>query len=198
MGSLGESPATKRMVHLLSVRLCKPQGNDESHLGGRGVPRGNGCCSGCLWRHALEALVTPAQLDIWATAAQYHLIHAVVVMVLALSANSDGMSLGPWPVIGFTGGVVLFSFSLYAYVLTGIAMFAMVTPLGGTAADTELVVTDLSWGQVTPASDGGQLEVTSRQREPKTMRRFTMANCAAVSGRLVEAFLLAYYPRSNF
>ena len=72
------------------------------------------------------------QVHTGATAAQYHLIHAVVVMILALSANNDGMPLGPWPVIGFTGGVVLFSFSLYAYVLTGIAMFAMVTPLGGT------------------------------------------------------------------
>ena len=88
--------------------------------------------AGAFGAHALEALVTPAQLDIWSTAAQYHLIHAVVVMILALSANNDGLSLGPWPVIGFTGGVVLFSFSLYAYVLTGIAMFAMVTPLGGT------------------------------------------------------------------
>ena len=91
-----------------------------------------GVAAGAFGAHALEALVPPAQLDIWATAAQYHLIHAVVVMVLALSANHDGMSLGPWPVIGFTGGVVLFSFSLYAYILTGIAMFAMVTPLGGT------------------------------------------------------------------
>ena len=76
-----------------------------------------GVAAGAFGAHALEALVTPAQLDIWATAAQYHLIHAVVVMVLALSANHDRMSLGPWPVIGFTGGVVLFSFSLYAYEL---------------------------------------------------------------------------------
>ena len=91
-----------------------------------------GVAAGAFGAHALEALATPAKLDIWSTAAQYHLIHAVVVMVLALSANNDGMSLGPWPVIGFAGGVVLFSFSLYAYVLTGIAMFAMVTPLGGT------------------------------------------------------------------
>ena len=97
-----------------------------------GLLGATGVAAGAFGAHALEALVTPAQLDIWATAAQYHLIHAVVVMTLALSANNDGMSLGPWPVIGFTGGVVLFSFSLYAYVLTGIAMFAMVTPLGGT------------------------------------------------------------------
>ena len=30
------------------------------------------------------------------------------------------------------------------------------------AVNSELVVTDLSWGQVTPASNGGQLEVTNR------------------------------------
>jgi len=91
-----------------------------------------GVAAGAFGAHALEALVTPAQLDIWATAAQYHLIHAVAVLILALTANTGGMSLGPWPIIGFAGGVVLFSFSLYAYVLTGIAMLAMVTPLGGT------------------------------------------------------------------
>ena len=65
-----------------------------------------GVAADAFGAHALEALVTPAQLEIWSTAAQYHLIHAVVVMILALSANNDGMSLGPWPVIGFTGGVV--------------------------------------------------------------------------------------------
>ena len=91
-----------------------------------------GVVAGAFGAHALESLVTPERLDIWATAAQYHLLHAVVVMVLALTANKGGMSVGPWPVIGFTGGVVLFSFSLYAYVLTEIPMFAMVTPLGGT------------------------------------------------------------------
>ena len=90
-----------------------------------------GVAAGAFGAHALESLVTPERLDIWATAAQYHLLHAVVVMVLALTANTGRMSVGPWPVIGFTGGVVLFSFSLYAYVLTEIPMFAMVTPLGG-------------------------------------------------------------------
>ena len=136
-----------------------------------------GVAAGAFGAHALEALVTPTQLEIWSTAAQYHLIHAVVVMILALSANNDGMSLGPWPVIGFTGGVVLFSFSLYAYVLTGNHDVRHGDAAGRNSADTELVVTDLSWGQVTAASDGGHLEATNRQRELKTMRRFTMVNC---------------------
>jgi len=33
--------------------------------------------------------------------------------------------------LGFTVGIVLFSFSLYALVLSGITQFAMVTPFGG-------------------------------------------------------------------
>jgi hypothetical protein len=41
-----------------------------------------------------------------------------------------------------------------------------------------LVVTDLSWVQVTPVSDGSPLEVTNRQQELKTMRRLTMVNFA--------------------
>ena len=33
--------------------------------------------------------------------------------------------------MGFTGGVLLFSFSLYALVLTDITRLAMITPVGG-------------------------------------------------------------------
>ena len=99
-----------------------------------------GVAAGAFGAHALEALVTPAQLDIWSTAAQYHLIHAVVVLVLALSVSKGGVALGPWPVTGFTSGVFLFSFSLYAYVLTGVPMFAMVTPLGGTVLILSLLL----------------------------------------------------------
>ena len=136
-----------------------------------------GVAAGAFGAHALEALVTPAQLDIWATAAQYHLIHAVVVMVLALSANHDRMSLGPWPVYRvhwWCDPVLFFSLCLC---LNRNRDVRYGDAAGRNSADTELVVTDLSWGQVTAASDGGHLEATNRQRELKTMRRFTMVNC---------------------
>ncbi len=136
-----------------------------------------GVAAGAFGAHALEALVTPAQLDIWATAAQYHLIHAVVVMVLALSANQRWHvtgSVARYRVHRWCGPVLFFPLCLC---LNGNRDVRYGDAAGRNSADTELVVTDLSWGQVTAASDGGHLEVTNRQRELKTMRRFTMVNC---------------------
>ena len=86
--------------------------------------------AGAFGAHALAATVTPERLDVWETASQYHLIHAAVLVVLALQSDQDGTR-WKWPVIGFTVGVVLFSFSLYALVLTGATALAMITPIGG-------------------------------------------------------------------
>lgn len=89
-----------------------------------------GVAAGAFGAHALQATVSPERIDIWETAAQYHLIHAAVIMALALhSQNSESR----WrlPIAGFIAGVLLFSFSLYALVLTDITQLAMITPVGG-------------------------------------------------------------------
>ncbi len=85
--------------------------------------------AGAFGAHALQASVTSERIQVWETAAQYHLIHSVVILLLALQ-SSDGYR---WRLLvkGFTAGVLLFSFSLYALVLTDITVLAMVTPLGG-------------------------------------------------------------------
>ena len=80
-----------------------------------------GVAAGAFGAHALGASVT---------AAQYHLIHAVVLLVLA-TRTTGAVALERWVVAGFTLGVLLFSFSLYALVLTDVSRFAMVTPVGG-------------------------------------------------------------------
>ncbi len=89
-----------------------------------------GVAAGAFGAHALEASVTPERLAVWDTAAQYHLIHAVVMLVLATGPVATS-GLKRLAVVGFALGVLLFSFSLYALVLTDISRFAMVTPLGG-------------------------------------------------------------------
>lgn len=86
--------------------------------------------AGAFGAHALAATVTPERLAVWETASQYHLIHAAVLVLLALQSEQDGTR-WKWPILGFTVGVLLFSFSLYALVLTGATMLAMVTPIGG-------------------------------------------------------------------
>ena len=89
-----------------------------------------GVAAGAFGAHALQASVSPERVDIWETAAQYHLIHATVMLALALHSQADDSR---WrvPLMGFTLGVLLFSCSLYALVLTDITRLAMITPLGG-------------------------------------------------------------------
>lgn len=93
-----------------------------------GVLGATGVAAGAFGAHALERLVTAERLAVWETAAYYHLIHAVVVLVLALQPREAQWRL---PIAGFALGIGLFSFSLYVLVLTGITTFAMVTPVGG-------------------------------------------------------------------
>ena len=88
-----------------------------------------GVAAGAFGAHALGTSVTPERLAVWETAAQYHLIHAVVLLVLA--TRTTGAVLERLAVAGFTLGVLLFSFSLYALMLTDVSRFAMITPVGG-------------------------------------------------------------------
>ena len=89
-----------------------------------------GVAAGAFGAHALQASVSPERIAIWDTAAQYHLIHAAVILALAMDSQTGDRR---WrlPMMGFTGGVLLFSFSLYALVLTVITRLAMITPVGG-------------------------------------------------------------------
>ncbi len=87
-----------------------------------------GVAAGAFGAHALQASVSPERIAIWDTAAQYHLIHAAAILALG---SQTGDSRWRLPMMGFTGGILLFSFSLYALVLTDITRLAMVTPVGG-------------------------------------------------------------------
>lgn len=92
-----------------------------------GVLGATGVAAGAMGAHALESVVTPERIEIWNTAAQYHLTHAVVILVLAVQSVINARL----AVLAMTAGVVLFSFSLYALVLTDVTALAMITPLGG-------------------------------------------------------------------
>ncbi|RZO73064.1 MAG: DUF423 domain-containing protein [Halieaceae bacterium] len=95
-----------------------------------GLLGGTGVAAGAFGAHALQASVSPERIDIWETAAQYHLIHAAVILALALHSQADE-NRWRFPMMGFTAGVLLFSFSLYALVLADITQLAMITPIGG-------------------------------------------------------------------
>jgi len=93
---------------------------------------------GAFGAHGLETSLAEAvdgakRIGWWETAAQYHLIHSVVLVGVAwLLEKREGRApkIAAW---AFVLGVLLFSGSLYAMTLTNITALGMVTPIGGTA-----------------------------------------------------------------
>ncbi len=89
-----------------------------------------GVAMGAFGAHALRGRLTPDQLASFATAVQYHLLHSVALLALALWALAAGRSIQV-PAALFSAGIVLFSGSIYGLLLTDQRWLGPVTPLGG-------------------------------------------------------------------
>jgi uncharacterized membrane protein YgdD (TMEM256/DUF423 family) len=89
-----------------------------------------GVVLGALGAHALEARLTPERLASWGTAVDYHLLHSVALLALALFSAATGRSVA-LPAVLFTTGIVLFSGSIYLLLLTHQRWLGPITPLGG-------------------------------------------------------------------
>jgi uncharacterized membrane protein YgdD (TMEM256/DUF423 family) len=85
---------------------------------------------GAFGAHGLRGRVGVEQLAAWTTATQYHLLHSVVLLALALFAMETGRSMRLTGGL-FAAGIVLFSGSIYLLVLTEQRWLGPVTPLGG-------------------------------------------------------------------
>lgn len=99
-------------------------------LGGLSGALAIGC--GAFGAHALKSRVTdPSMLNAWNTAAQYHLLHSVMLMIVPLVMPHTP---SPWAARLFTAGMCLFSGSLYAMALSNQRkVFGPITPIGGLA-----------------------------------------------------------------
>jgi uncharacterized membrane protein YgdD (TMEM256/DUF423 family) len=91
---------------------------------------------GAFGAHGLRSKLLQAEdgarrIEVWNTAAQYHLLHALALgLVAVLVARAPGpISTGAG--YAFLLGILLFSGSLYALTLTGVRALGAVTPLGG-------------------------------------------------------------------
>lgn len=89
---------------------------------------------GAFGAHALDAVLTAEQSDVYQTGVQYHMFHLTGLLLAGLQRN--------WQVRGnyvrtaawlFQIGIVLFSGSLYLLAITGSSWLGMITPLGGIA-----------------------------------------------------------------
>lgn len=86
-----------------------------------------GVALGAFGAHGLEPrLEANGTGEVWKTAVLYHLVHAVMLFLVATRANFHR---GAW--ISFLLGILLFSGSLYVLALTNLTWLGAVTPFGG-------------------------------------------------------------------
>lgn len=84
---------------------------------------------GAFGAHGLKTRLTAEALAWWQTGVQYHLVHAVVLLVLALALpQRPALGGAAWLMLV---GTVLFSGSLYAMALGAPRWLGAVVPLGG-------------------------------------------------------------------
>lgn len=89
--------------------------------------------AGAFGAHGLRTQVSETLLAVWHTAVLYHLVHGLGLLALAWASTRFGgraIAAASWLMLA---GIVLFSGSLYALVLTGTRVLGAITPLGGVA-----------------------------------------------------------------
>ena len=87
---------------------------------------------GAFGAHALADRFDQNQMDLWATAQQYHVWHGLGLVLIGLIAAKTGRDL-KWPGSLLTVGIAVFSGSLYLLALTDAKWLGAVTPFGGAA-----------------------------------------------------------------
>jgi uncharacterized membrane protein YgdD (TMEM256/DUF423 family) len=90
-----------------------------------------GVAAGAFGAHALKKRLAPALLESFEIGVRYQLVHALALLLLAVLIQRNPSASFNAAGIAFICGVLLFSFSLYAYALSGVRAIAMVTPVGG-------------------------------------------------------------------
>lgn len=82
---------------------------------------------GAFGAHGLRSALPPEMMEVYKTGVLYHLIHSAVLLAISVNGNNRFYT----SAVFFLSGIILFSFSLYLYAMTGITAFAIITPFGG-------------------------------------------------------------------
>ncbi len=86
---------------------------------------------GAFGSHGLKHIAPPELISIFKLAVEYQFYHTFALVALALSYAHIPSKQLIWSAYSFVLGTVLFSGSLYLYVLTGVKWVGPITPIGG-------------------------------------------------------------------
>ena len=93
-----------------------------------------GVILGAFGAHGLKNKLTPDLLAVYQTGVEYHLYHALGLILVGVLINQfpqvSGLHTGGWLLLA---GILIFSGSLYVLAITGLRWLGAITPIGGTA-----------------------------------------------------------------
>ncbi|WGU94776.1 DUF423 domain-containing protein [Paenibacillus dendritiformis] len=89
---------------------------------------------GAFGAHIMQARLTPERMATYETAVQYHMAHALGLIMIAILADklADQKKV-QWSARLLLTGMIIFSGSLYLLCFTGFSMLGAITPIGGVA-----------------------------------------------------------------
>ena len=90
-----------------------------------------GVAAGAFGAHGLQGRISSDLLDVYETAVQYQLYHAVGLLVVGALSHWYGGTALAWAGRFFVAGTIVFSGSLFVLALTGARWLGAVTPIGG-------------------------------------------------------------------
>lgn len=88
---------------------------------------------GAFGAHGLKNKLSPEMLAIYQTGVQYHMYHAIGLILIGMLAYWLDPSTLNWAGWSLLIGIILFSGSLYVLSISGIKWLGAITPLGGLA-----------------------------------------------------------------
>lgn len=93
-----------------------------------------GVVLGAFGAHGLKARLTPDLLAVYQTGVEYHLYHALGLILVGILVvqfpHISGLKVGGWLLLA---GILVFSGSLYVLAVSGVRWLGAITPIGGLA-----------------------------------------------------------------
>ncbi|QOS77903.1 DUF423 domain-containing protein [Paenibacillus sp. JNUCC31] len=89
---------------------------------------------GAFGAHMLKDKIGADAIAVYETGVQYHMIHAIALLIIGLTAGQLGPSAKlKWAARLLFVGIIIFSGSLYVLSISGIKTLGAITPIGGVA-----------------------------------------------------------------
>lgn len=102
-------------------------------IGTAGILGALGVALGAMGAHLPSSIIPLLTRETYELAVRYHLYHVLALLAcgILLAVFPERGRLLRWSAALFAGGIVLFSGSLYALVLTDVLILGAITPIGG-------------------------------------------------------------------